>query len=88
MQLWYNQLMTKTQTQILTLIATLPLEERRELVEHMYDANMFGASFYDRMTPEQRTELEESIAQADRGEVVPSDQVFNQLAQKLGFSRA
>ena len=79
--------MTRTQTQILTLIATLPLEERRELVEHMYDANLFGLSFYDRMTPEQRALLEDSITQADRGDVVPSEQVFSDLAKKFGFSR-
>ena len=80
--------MTLTQTQILTLIATLPLEQRRELVEHFYDVNLFDGSFYDSMTAEQRADLEDSIAQADRGDVVPAPQVFSDLAQKFGFSRA
>lgn len=80
--------MTRTQTQILTLIATLPIEQRRELVEHIYDVDMFGAGFADRLTPEQQADLEASIAEADRGEVVPSDEVFNALAQKYGLSRA
>lgn len=80
--------MTRAQNQILTLIAMLPLDQRRELVEHIYDVNLFGESFYDPMSAEQRAELDESIAQADRGDVVESEHVFAELARKFGFSRA
>ena len=69
------------------MISSLPLEQRRELVEHLYDVNLFGPNFYDHMSPEQRADLEESIAQSDRGEVVPSEHVFAELAQKFGFKR-
>jgi hypothetical protein len=35
------------------------------------------------LTPEQEAELEESIAQADRGEVVPAEQVLRELREIL-----
>ena len=79
--------MNRTQTQILTLIATLPVEQRRELVEHIYDADLFGARFADRLTPEQQSDLEASIAEAERGDVVQSHQVFDDLARTYGFTR-
>jgi len=80
--------MTTIQAQIIELMAKLPLTERRELVEHLYDVNLFGESVYDRLSPEQRARLDESISQAERGETIPSEQVFDRLAKKFGFSRA
>ncbi len=79
--------MTTIQAQIIELIARLPLTERRELVEHLYDVNLFGDSIYDRLSSDQRTRLDASIAQADRGDVTPSETVFNELAKKFGFAR-
>src|SRR5687767_8868797 len=52
-------LMTKTQAQIVELIAQLPLAERRELFEHVQDAGLLEESLYSGMTPEQRAQLEE-----------------------------
>jgi predicted transcriptional regulator len=44
------------------------------------------SSFYERMTPQQRAELDEGIAQAERGQVLPADEVFDRLAKRFGFS--
>jgi predicted transcriptional regulator len=43
-------------------------------------------SFYERMTPQQRAELDEGIAQAERGQVVPVEEVFDRLAKCFGFA--
>jgi predicted transcriptional regulator len=45
-------------------------------------------SFYDRMTTEQRAELDEGIAQAERGQVVPAEKVFDRLAKRFGFAKS
>jgi predicted transcriptional regulator len=38
------------------------------------------------MTPEQLAELDEGIAQAERGQVRPAEEVFERLARRFGFS--
>ena len=78
--------MTKTQAQILELFQSLPQAEQRELAEQLYEQTVRG-SFYDRMTPEQRAELDQSIAEADRGEGTEASIVMTRLAQKFGFTR-
>ncbi len=80
--------MTKTQAQIVELIAQLPLAERREFFEHVQGTGLLEESFFSRMTPEQRAQLEEGIAQADRGEVVDGNEAFNRLASRFNFKRA
>jgi hypothetical protein len=45
-----------------------------------------GGSFYDRMTPQQRATLDEGIAQAERGQVRPAEEVIDRLAKRFGFS--
>lgn len=79
--------MTRTQAQILELFQSLPGDEQRELAEHLYEQTRRG-SFYDRMTPEQRAQLQDGIDQADRGDVVDADQVLDRLAQRLALKRA
>jgi predicted transcriptional regulator len=80
--------MTKAQAQIVELIAQLPLSERRELIAHVQQVGLLGESFYSRMTPEQRAQLEEGIAQADRGEVVDGQEAFDRLAARFNSKRA
>ena len=80
--------MTSTQAHIVNLIAKLSLAERRELIEHVQETGLLGDSFYARMTPDQRAQLDEGIAQADRGEVVDGNDVFNRLASRFNFKRA
>ena len=79
--------MTKTQTEILDLIAKLPVAERRELVEHVQAAGLLDESFYAGMTTDQRAQLDDGIAEADRGQVVDGDTAFNRLATRFGFKR-
>ena len=79
--------MTETQTRIVQLFKTLPLTEQRALVEHLAETAQSG-SFYDRLSPEQRAQLDESIAQAERGETVPAAKVFDRIAKRFGFSNA
>ena len=82
------RIMTSTQAHIVELIARLSLTERLELFEHINDTGLLDESFYARMTPGQRAQLEEGIAQADRGEVVDGNVVFDRLAARFNFKRA
>lgn len=80
--------MTKSQAQIVELIAQLPLSERRELIEHVRESGLLEDSFYAGMSREQRIQLDEGIAQADRGEVVDADEAMGRLAKRFNFKRA
>ena len=75
--------MTRTQATILESIAALPEAERRELIEHLVATNVGAPSFFERMTLEQRAHLAEGIAQADRGEGRPAEEVFADLARRF-----
>ena len=77
--------MTKTQAQIVELIAQLPLAERRELFEHVQETGLLDESLYSGLTPEQRAQLEEGIAQAEKGEVVDGNEAFDRLATRFKF---
>ena len=79
--------MTRTQAQILELFQTLPEAEKRELAEQLCEQTVRG-SFYDSMTPEQRAELDRSIAEADCGEGAEVSVVIDRLAKKYGFPRS
>jgi hypothetical protein len=79
--------MTKTQAQILELFQTLDTAEQRSLAEQLYETAVAG-SFYARMTPQQRAELAESIAEADRGEGEDAAAFFDRMARKHGFARS
>ena len=78
--------MTRTQAQIIELFQTLANSEQKELAAQLYEATVDGP-FYDRMTPQQRAELEAAISEADRGEGAPADDFFSAMAEKHGFSR-
>lgn len=80
--------MTKAQERIVELIAGLSLAERRELLAHVRDAGLLDPSFYAGMTPEQRGQLDDGIAQADRGDVIEGDEAFGRLAARFNFKRA
>jgi len=74
--------MTETQAQILELFQTLTVEEQRELVVHLVEQATRG-SFFERMTPEQRTQLEDGINEVKRGDVVAWETVSARLKAKL-----
>jgi hypothetical protein len=78
---------TRTQAQIVELIAQLIPAERREIIEHVREAGLLEESFHSGMTPEQLAQLEEGIVQADRGETVDGHEAFDRLAARFGFSR-
>lgn len=77
-------IMTRTQAQIIELFKTLDQAEQREVAQQLYERAVAG-SFYDRMTPQQLAELDEGIAQAERGDVWPAEKVFDRLAKRFGF---
>ena len=79
--------MTRTQTQIIEMFRTLGPDERQEVMSELYKA-VVADSFYDRMTPEQRAQLQEGIAQADRGVVVDADQAMGRIARQFDFKRS
>ena len=71
--------MTETETRIVRLFKTLPPSEQRALVEHLAETTE-NSSLYDRLSPEQLAQLDEGIAQAERGETVPAARVFERIA--------
>jgi len=79
--------MTRAAARIVELFRTLPARDQRALVDQLAETAR-GGSFYGRMTPEQRAELDEALSEVERGETVPAEGVFDDLAQKFGFSDA
>jgi predicted transcriptional regulator len=77
--------MTNLQAQVIALFKTLDPKEQREVAAQIY-ADTFSESFYDRMTVEQRAQLDAGIAEADRGQVVPAEEAFDRLAKRFGFA--
>jgi Mg/Co/Ni transporter MgtE len=77
--------MTRIQTRILELFETLSADERAEFLDRL--AAQGPPSFFDRMTAEQRAELDRSIAEADRGEGKPAADLFAEIAAKHGLVR-
>ena len=76
--------MTKAQAQIIELFSQLDPAEQRELAQQLYETAK--SSFYEGMTDEQRSQLDEGIAQAERGQVRPAEEVFERVARRFGFS--
>src|SRR5258708_13310127 len=76
--------MTKTQAQIIELFKTLDQMEQREVAQQLYERAVVG-SFYDRMTPQQRAELDEGIPQAEQGKMRAAEELFARLAKRFGF---
>ena len=79
--------MPKTAARILELFRTLPTSDQRVLVEQLIEAAQ-GNSFYGRMSAEQRASLDEGISEAERGETIPADKFFKDLALRFGFQDA
>lgn len=80
--------MTAKQLEILGLIATLPLSERRELFARATQAGLLDAAIYTNLSPEQRAELHESMAEADRGEVTSENEMFARLENQFSVKLA
>jgi hypothetical protein len=80
--------MTDTQARIVEMIAQLSLEERHELMAHIRQSGLLEDSFFAAMTADQRAQLDEGIAQADRDEVVDGQEAFDRLASRLHLKRA
>jgi predicted transcriptional regulator len=77
--------MTNLQAQVIALFKTLDPKEQREVAAQIY-ADTFADSFFDRMTIEQRAQLDAGTAKADRGQVVPAEEAFVRLARRFGFA--
>jgi len=78
--------MTAAQAQIYELFKALPIEDQRELLPRLSETAEGEDSIYD-LSPEDAAAIEEGIAQAERGEVIDADELFDSLAKKFGFSR-
>jgi len=78
--------MTRTQEQIIELLAGMPLDQRREVVEHIRQSDLLDEAFYNRMSLEQRAHLQEGVTEADRGEGQEATVVMDRLARKLGVA--
>jgi hypothetical protein len=73
--------MTRTTQQIIEIAETPSPEAQYALLDMA--RSLAGRSFYDVMTPAQRDELEQSIAEAERGEVVDQVQLDRELDDLL-----
>lgn len=78
--------MTRTQSQIIEMFRTLGPAERQEVMAELYEAAV-ATSFYDRMTVEQRAQLQDGIEQANRGDTVDADQALDRIARRFNFKR-
>lgn len=76
--------MTTKQREILELIATLPLSERRALFDRATQAGLLDAAIHSNLSAEQQAELRQSMAEADRGDVVSEDEMFARLENQFG----
>ncbi len=79
--------MTRTQAQIIEMFRTLDASEREEVMSELYETAV-SETFYDRMTPAQRTQLQEGIEQADRGDVADANQAMDRIARQFDFKRS
>lgn len=77
--------MTGKQAQIPDLFHTLAPDEQREVVESLSAATLHEPRF-GRLTNDERLKLDDGIAQAQRGDVVPAEAVFDRLAIRFSFS--
>ncbi len=78
--------MTRIQEKIIELLAGMPIEQRREIVEHIRRSSLLEETFYDPMSPEQRAHLQDGAAEADRGQGEDASLVMDRLARKFGVS--
>ncbi|MFN0023119.1 MAG: hypothetical protein ACKVS5_04395 [Parvularculaceae bacterium] len=78
--------MTRTQSQIIEMFRTLGPDERQEVMSELYETAV-SETFYDRMTPEQRAQLQEGIEQAHRGEVVDAGHAMDRISRQFDFKR-
>jgi putative addiction module component (TIGR02574 family) len=74
--------MNTPQIKIVELFDRLPVDDRQELAEHLYQRAQ--PEFLVNMSTGQRAELDAGLAEADRGEGTPEDDVFRRLEQKFG----
>lgn len=75
--------MTKTAQKIASIAEGLPPDEQATLLQVAETLANARLRFYDAMTYEQRTELEQSIAEADRGDVYSEAELDNEIEALL-----
>jgi hypothetical protein len=75
--------MTDKQAEILELIAGLPLPERQALIARARQSGLLDASIHAGLTPEQRDELTTAIAEAERGDVMTEEEMFERLESQF-----
>ena len=78
--------MTSAQSQILELFRALSPDEKESLLPQLAES-VIDVGVYDDLSAEEIAAIEEGIAQAERGETLDGDQLFDNLAKKFGFSR-
>lgn len=71
--------MTKTQAEIIESIAAPPEDERRALVGHLVSQHFDGPSFISQMSEQHLAELDQSITDADQGDVVSVGDVWRRM---------
>ena len=77
--------MTTTQLQITELFERLLPAEQRKVAAALYRRAALGETELADLTPEQQADLAIAIAQADRGDVVSSDDLKVSMQTRFGF---
>ena len=78
--------MNAEQAQIIELISNLTETQRLDLVRLLNERRLLDDES-SLLTPEQRAIVTQRMADADREETIPSEQVWRELAEKYGLSR-
>ena len=60
----------------LSLIQWLAQVKDEEIIDKIKTLRASTSDWWDQITIEERTEIEEGLAQADRGEVIPHEEVM------------
>jgi hypothetical protein len=78
---------TKTAAQIVELFRALPARDQSALIEELSETAA-SVSVCSRLWFAERAEIDEALGEAERGETVPANESFDDLAQLYGVSDA
>ncbi len=68
--------MMNLEAEKLSLIQWLAQVKDEEIIDKIKTLRASTSDWWDQITIEERTEIEEGLAQADRGEVIPHEEVM------------
>jgi predicted transcriptional regulator len=73
---------TELKSTLHTLIDSINDSKTLNAIYTLLSNKTKSVDFWDELSDEQKTEIEESIAEADRGELIPHEQVMKEIKAK------